>query len=435
MGIFNRKGKGKRPEDTTAAAPAVDPVAVEAREMPRIGSMPQSSPHIMEFLGMGTPGVTGEAVTIDTALRVPAIWAAVNFYANAMAALPIKVFQKNKDGTRAEASDHPAAWVLNKGANDELSAFDWRQSGFTEYTTAGRHVSFLEYNGRGELVAAWPLEHDNLTVRRMGGKLRYSYGARGQTYRADEVIDLVMMPRGNGLSARSPVYSNADTIGLALAVTRYGARFFDNGGVPPFTVSGPIRTAGGVARASEDLTQAVVDASNEGRNALALPEGHTLTPLGLDPEKMQMVEVKRFLVEEFARIWNIPPVFLHDLTHGTFSNTEQQDLHFIKHCLAPLVRKYEQQVNLKLFGRASDLYAECNLDALARGVLKDRAEARARQIMTGQLTPNEARAQDNRPGLPGGDDLLMQSATVALANPAPQAPAGGQSNPKGKDDE
>jgi HK97 family phage portal protein len=425
MNLFSRKKS--RPQDTTPAAPAIQPAAVEAREVPRIGSMPQSDPRIMEFLGMGTPGVTGEAITIDAALRVPAIWSAVNFYANAMANLPIKIFEKQKDGTRAEASDHPAAWVLNKGANDELSAFDWRQSGFTEYNTAGRHVSYLEHNGKGDLIAVWPMDHENITVRRAAGKLKYSYGSRGQAYGADEVLDLVMMPRSNGLTARSPVYSHADTVGLALAVTRYGAKFFDNGGIPAFTITGPMRTAGGVARAGDDLSQAVIDAAAKRSNALAIPEGHTLTPLGLEPEKMQMVEVKRFLIEEIARIWNIPPVFLHDLTHGTFSNTEQQDLHFIKHCLAPLVRKFEQQVNLKLFGRGARFYAECNLDALARGVLKDRAEARARQITTGQLTPNEARAQDNRPGLPGGDVLLVQGATVPLVG------QDAQPTPKGKD--
>jgi HK97 family phage portal protein len=414
---FN-KGRGVRSEETRAA-PAVEaisaPMVREVREVPRIGDMITSGdPRIHEFMGLGTPGVTGEAVTIETALRVPAIWAAVNFYANAMASLPIKVVEKQDDGSRKEVSDHPAAWVLNKGANDELSAFDWRQSSFVEYCTAGRTVSYVETNGRGDLVGLWPMEHQNLTVQRSGGRLVYTFGARGQRYGAGQVLDLTMMPRGNGLTSKSPVYSHADTIGLALAVTRYGARFFDNGGVPPFTISGPMRTPGAVQRAGDDLTEAVVEASAKRRAALAIPEGHTITTLGLEPGKMQMVEAKRFLIEEFSRIWNIPPVFLHDLTHGTFSNTEQQDLHFIKHCLAPLVRKFEQQVNLKIFGRGSRLYAECNLDALARGVLKDRAEARARMITTGQLTPNEARAQDNRPALPGGDDLMVQGATVPM---------------------
>jgi len=52
MNLFSRKKS--RPQDTTPAAPAIQPAAVEAREVPRIGSMPQSDPRIMEFLGMGT---------------------------------------------------------------------------------------------------------------------------------------------------------------------------------------------------------------------------------------------------------------------------------------------------------------------------------------------------------------------------------------------
>jgi phage portal protein BeeE len=43
---------------------------------------------------------------------------------------------------------------------------------------------------------------------------------------------------------------------------------------------------------------------------------------------MQLIELQRFSIEQVARIYSLPPVFLQDLTHGTFSNTEQQDLAF-----------------------------------------------------------------------------------------------------------
>ena len=70
-----------------------------------------------------------------------------------------------------------------------------------------------------------------------------------------------------------------------------------------------------------------------------------------------------------------PPVFLQDLSTGTFSNVEQQDLHFVKHTLRRWIEQAEQEMNLKLFGRESDLSVRFNVDSLLRGDLKTRMKA------------------------------------------------------------
>jgi HK97 family phage portal protein len=120
----------------------------------------------------------------------------------------------------------------------------------------------------------------------------------------------------------------------------------------------------------------------------------------------------------------MPPAFLQDLTHGTFSNVEQQDLQLVKHVLSPWVKAWEAEAQLKLFGRGpGNLYLETSLDAILRGDLLSRAEALAKQIASGQLTPNESRTLANRPPLDGGDVLFMQGAMApvsALAQPQPK---------------
>jgi HK97 family phage portal protein len=146
-----------------------------------------------------------------------------------------------------------------------------------------------------------------------------------------------------------------------------------------------------------------------------------LRPVGFDPEKGQMTDARRFQIEEFARIWNLPPVFLQDLTHGTFSNTEQQDLHLVKHLIAQWAKAFEEECNLKLFGqRNGGRYVEHNLDGLMRGDFKSRIEGLARGVQSAILTPDEARALENRPPMPNGDKLYIQGATVELGSqPAP----------------
>src|SRR3546814_13027001 len=66
------------------------------------------------------------------------------------------------------------------------------------------------------------------------------------------------------------------------------------------------------------------------RSYVAMPPDHELKPVGFDPEKGQMGEARLGQVLEIARAFQLPPVFLQDLSKGTFANTEQQDLFFVK---------------------------------------------------------------------------------------------------------
>lgn len=401
------RGRGKHESAAIESAPAA-----EARSAP-VGSVAQSDPRFMEIFGLGSDGLS-EVVTLETAYSVPAIWCANVFLSETLASLPIKVYQRQKDGSRAVASDHPVQGLVNYAANDETDAFEHRRGFWLDFFGPGRGLSFIE-GSSGAPSNLWPIEPARCTVRRKGGRRRYHYDDYGRSvvYDAPDVIDLAFMPTADRIGSRSPIFTHAPTIGLALAVKRYGAKFFDNGGIPPFVIEGPMSTPGGVTSASEQLTAAILSGARSGNLGIALPAGHKLTSIGVDPEKMQMVPVQRFLIEEFARIYMMPPVFLQDLTHGTFTNTEQQDLFLVKHTISRHANAWEKQANLKLFGRGNrEFYLEHDLDGLMRGDLKSRAEAVGQMINTGQLTLNEARTMNNREKLTGGDDLLVQGGMV-----------------------
>jgi HK97 family phage portal protein len=130
---------------------------------------------------------------------------------------------------------------------------------------------------------------------------------------------------------------------------------------------------------------------------------------------MQLIETQSFGVYEVGRVYQLPPVFLQELSEGIRADVEQQDLHLVKHTLKRWLEQLEAEMNLKFFGRGSRRIVEFNVDGLLRGDYKTRMEGNSQAIQTGQLTPNEARAMDNREPLEGGDQLLIQGATVPLA--------------------
>ena len=385
-----------------------------------------SSQYIVSFLGLDAVSASGEHVSIDGALGVPAVWAAVNFLSGTLAGLPMHLYRRK--GESRERQSGGLARILHDAVNDEMSSFEWRKYFFEQVFTQGRGITFIERNAGGRVINLWPLDPRSTTVRRKDGRKFYEYRdgeTRTVTYQASEVIDVPFMLRSDGLRHRSPILTNKDSIGLALAVTKYGSKFFQNGGVPPFAITGPFQSAGAIQRAADDLSQAVVKAARERRLALSLPAGHEIKQIGADPEKSQLVELQRFIIEQIARVYSLPPVFLQDLTHGTFTNTEQQDLMLTKHTLKRWIEAFEQELNLKLFGRVNNRqYVEMNVDGLLRGDFKTRMEGNARAIQTGQLTPNEARAMDNRQALDGGDRLLVQGATVPLVDAGKQLARG-----------
>ena len=169
------------------------------------------------------------------------------------------------------------------------------------------------------------------------------------------------------------------------------------------------------ARALDQVSEVISQAAAKAKQVVMIPPGYKLNPIGFDPDKGQMNDARRFQIEEIGRILGLPPVFLQDLTHGTFTNSEQQDLHLVKHTLTQWTMAHEQELNLKVFGRGNTKnYVKYNIDGLLRGDFITRMQGMAQGVQNALLTPNEGRALDNRPALSGGDDLLIQGATVPL---------------------
>lgn len=381
-------------------------------------SAPVSAEDFVQIMGWGGGlSTSGVNVTIDNALGVPAIWSAVNFLSGTLAGLPLHVYRRERNG-RKLVKTGLLPRILSEVANDEMSSFEWRKYVFDQVFTGGRCVSYIERNASGQVVNIWPLDPHHTRVDHVqdGRSLVKVYSYKNIKYAASDVIDIPFMLKANGRDIRGPIMTNKDVVGLAIAATQYGSKAFQSGGVPPMALQGPFQSGAAAARASDDIAKTTMKLAREGKPVMAIPMGHELKPVGFNPEQMQLLELQRFTIEQIARIYSLPPIFLQDLSKGTYANTEQQDLHFVKHTLKRWIEQFEQELNLKLFGRGSAQYVEFNVDGLLRGDFKTRMEGHAMSIQNGIRTPNEVRDIENLPPLDGGDNLMIQGATVPIGS-------------------
>lgn len=390
---------------------------------------------LAKLLGEAWMSATGEEVTPDKALGVPAVWCAVNFISGTIAALPLQLFRG--DGSdRVLAKQDPLYAILHDEVNDDhLTSFKWRKMMMVTTLMTGRSFSFIERNKAGRVMNLWPLEPQKTTVRRSDGRTFYDYQrteSQKVTYTAGEIIDIPFLLRADGVHHENPTQRLKNALALAIAMEIYAAKFFLNGGVPPLAMNGPAATEAAIRRTKEDVMGAVRRSNKANANVLYVPSGFELKPVGFNPEQGQLTEARLFQLQEIARIYDLPPIFLQDLSKGTYSNTEQQDLAFVKHTLTQWIELWEQEFNAKLFSRRNrQNFVEFNLDGMLRGDFKTRMDGYGVAIQNGIRTPDEVRDLENLPRKGGpADKLHIQGATVPLgqqlqrgAEPTPPQPS------------
>ncbi|MCA6347227.1 MAG: phage portal protein [Phenylobacterium sp.] len=374
-------------------------------------AVPVSAENFLQYFGIASTGLA--SVTTDSALTVPAVTAAVGFLSRTLAALPLHAFTNTRKGPVKATGKLQT--VIHENPNERQDSFKFRQYFWQQVFTGGRGLAYIERVG-GVVEAIYPMDPTRVTIRNVGRDVVYKFG--GTDYASDEIIDVPFMLRPNGLQHYGPIMLASKAIQLSIAMNDYASGFFAGGGVPPLVLVGPMpANAEAMKRAMADVSLSVSAAKNASTPIFPIPVGYELKPVGFDPAKGQMTEARTFQIQEIARAFQIPPVFLQDLTGATFSNVEQQDLHLVKHLIGQWAAALEGEMNLKLFGRMNGgKYVEHNLDGLLRGDFLTRMNGLARSVQSGILTPNEARGLENRPQHldPAADQLFMQGATMPI---------------------
>ena len=370
----------------------------------------------------------GKPVTESTAMQMAAVYACVRVLSESIASLPLHVYVRGENGNQEKAENHPLFFLLHDEPNPEMSSYTLRETLMAHLLLYGNAYAQILRNGRGEVVTLYPLMPNRMSVERdeKTGRLFYHYtryDAEPPTMEQNTVIldaaDVLHVPglSFDGLVGMSPIAACRNAVGAGLAADEYSSKYYANGAAPMGILETPT-----LIKNPELLRQSWNEAFGGSRNAgkvAVLEQGTTFKPISLSPQDSQLLETRKFSVEEICRIFRVPPHMVQNLERATFNNIEQMSLDFVMYSLTPWIIRWEQSLSRSLLSREEkkQYSIRFNVDGLLRGDYKSRMEGYAVGINNGFMCPNDVRRLEGFDLIPadkGGDNFLIQGAMVKL---------------------
>lgn len=373
---------------------------------------------------------SGKPVNERTAMQTTAVYACVRILAEAVASLPLHVYEYQDDGGKKLVHDHPLYYLLHDEPNPEMTSFVFRETLMSHLLIWGNAYAQIIRDGAGRVLGLYPLLPDKMDVQRDDkGNIYYVYSRNSDEnpmfkeygnikLKAEDVLHIPGLGF-DGLIGYSPIAMAKNAVGMTLACEEYGASFFANGANPGGVLEHP-----GVLKDPSKVRESwnsVYRGVNNAHKIAVLEEGMRYQQIGIPPEEAQFLETRKFQINEIARLYRIPPHMVGDLDKSSFSNIEQQSLEFVKYTLDPWVIRWEQslQRSLLLPGEKGKYFIKLNVDGLLRGDYQSRMNGYAVGRQNGWFSANDIREMENMNPIPdeeGGNLYLINGAMTKLAD-------------------
>ncbi len=394
-----------------------------------------SDPQVIAMLG-GAPAASGFAVTAESAMRVSAVYAAVRLLAGGIASLPVAVFKEGENGRETIRPD--LWWLLNEqpiGNWTAAAMWMWviqsiclRGDGFVEIVRSGADVKALR-----------PLHPDQVSVRRVGDNLLYTVSDENSSLRPVHQDDMLHFPGFgfNGTRSMSVIqWAAFQSIGVALAADTFSGSFYANGAAPKHVLEAPGKMDPEQADALRDAYRKKNAGAHNAGMPLVLTQGVTLKEMSMTAGDAELLDTRKFQVIDIARAFGVPPHMIgaQETTSSWGTGIEQMSIGFIRWSLQTYINPIRQELNRKLFRRASP-FVEHKMEALLAGDSKAEGE-HMRQAVGGSqgpgwMTINEIRKMKNLPRVDGGDVLYRpEKAASPTTKPKENDETAGATDPE-----
>lgn len=348
-------------------------------------------------------------VNEETAMQISAVWAAVQLKSSILASLAIDFYQKTPEG-RVKIPDHPLALLFAGRVNRYQNRVEFFETlGLNLYLT-GNAYCLIQRSGR-KISALVPLMSSQMQVELMtdGSKVyTYTNGNDVTAYSDSSIWHVMLM--SNGVQGLSPLAYARNSIGMAISGEEWASNIIGNGGKPTGVLTYDKMLT---KDQREQLKEKFKDLREGARDALMVLEaGMKYDQISLSPQDVQLLQARRFQIEDLARFFNVPSVMINDTSGSTVWGSGIQEIirGWYKIAFRPELERIESSIinNLLPVEERRDIDMEFNFEELLRTDLEARVRTGAQAVNAGLMTRNEWRKTEWLPPVDGGDDLTVQ---------------------------
>jgi len=348
----------------------------------------------------------------ETALRYSVFFACNRVLAETFASVGIHEYKKLDNGDREVTNDTGLFPILHYAPNDETSRFNFQECLMYQLNLGGNFVAERIMDGR-RIAGFMQIPYENVDIYRDREDRRLKYRVRGQgqqvIFNRDQVLHVPNCSVDGFIGMSILEYASA-TIRLGSTYEKFGQKFYDNGATP----TGVFETETffkdeAFNRLKKDLEDRYQGLHNAGRPML-LEDGLKYKTLTINPIDAELLNSKKFQVEDICRFFRVPPHLVQHLEKSSFNNIEMQSLEFVMYTMLPHFKRVEDNINSQLLTpkqRADGYYLEYNMAALLRGDSKAMADSFSKGIQWGWFSINDVRRMLNLNSIEDGDTHLQ----------------------------
>lgn len=357
-------------------------------------------------------------VTPKGSLAYPVVYACVNLISSDLATMPFGVYEEKVNGSQ-KAFKHDQYYLLKKRPHKFYSTVQYRKALVANYLLWGNGYAKIHRNKSSRPIAYEIIKPNQIEPLINNGELFYKNYQTGEVIHYMDMIHIADLSF-DGLRGFSKISIASESIDLGKSSIEFSNDFLDNGA----HLSGYIKldsklSAKGQKSLKKSFLGAYQGRSNTGGLGV-LEQGAEYKPFeySMPLSDAQLLESRKFQVEEIARIFNVPPHKIGHLEKSSFNNIEQQNIEYVQNTLSPISVLIEMEHDCKIFREREQNthFTKIELKGLLRGDVKTRTEYYKAMVDRGVLSPNEIRQKEDMPTYEGGDMKILPLNFVSVEN-------------------
>ncbi|HDR4366790.1 TPA: phage portal protein [Bacillus cereus] len=370
--------------------------------------------------------------TAEKVVQLPVVGQCLDLLSGAIAQMPVYLYKRNEDGSSTEVEGDNRVKLLNVSPSKHIGAYQYKKQLVRDYLLHGGGYSSIEKINEDDFgfdvdeLYYLPKRNLNITTTKSSYKsieAKFDITSDGDGTQKGKVIETlnesnvlrILKDSEDGFKGIGLLETGKEIFRQALHEAQFMNGIYERGAFP----TGVLKTDG---RLTQEAINKLRDGWNElysgsGKNAktVVLENGMEYTPLQHSPADIQFNETRKSTKSEICNLFGVPESLITTAANK-YNSIEQNNLHLLKHTLAPIINAFEDGLNISLLDETEreEYFFEFDVEQLSRATEKERIESFVTGVNGAILTINEVRQKLGYDKVTGGDDLLMGLGKVAM---------------------